>query len=255
MKHGMKLEGKVAIVSGGAMGVGRAISIRLATEGAKVVVADIDLAKAKQVVTEISALGGKAIAAKMDVTKSEEANQMVKGTLDEFGKIDILVNNAGGSPHGTRSLFYQSEERVWDVVLGINLKGVLNCTRAVINHMIKRQRGKIISIGSIAGLMGTVGLADYSAAKGGVIAFTKALAKEVASYGINVNCVCPGPIATEYFLTLPEEAKQRYLRTIPLGRFGKPEEIASLVGYLASDEADFITGQAFVIDGGRSLGS
>jgi NAD(P)-dependent dehydrogenase (short-subunit alcohol dehydrogenase family) len=121
--------------------------------------------------------------------------------------------------------------------------------------MIQRQRGKIISIGSIAGLMGTAGLADYSAAKGGVITFSKALAKEVASYGINVNCVCPGPIATEYFLTLPEEAKQRYLRTIPLGRFGKPEEVASLVGYLASDEADFITGQVFVIDGGRSLGS
>jgi len=251
----MKLKDNVAIVTGGALGIGQAISLHLASEGACLLVADIELAQANKVVTEIKALGGKAIAAKTDVTKSEEANQMVKAALDEFGKIDILVNNAGGSPHGTRSLFCQSEERVWDVVLGVNLKGVLSCTRAVINHMIQRQRGKIISIGSIAGLMGTAGLADYSAAKGGVITFSKALAKEVASYGINVNCVCPGPIATEYFLTLPEEAKQRYLRTIPLGRFGKPEEVASLVGYLASDEADFITGQVFVIDGGRSLGS
>lgn len=251
----MQLEDKVAIVTGGAQGIGEAISLHLASKGAWVVVADLELARANEVVNEIRALGGKAIATKTDVTKSEQANQMIKAALEEFSKVDILVNNAGGSLHETRSLFCQSEERVWDVVLGVNLKGVLNCARAVINHMIQRQRGKIISIGSIAGLMGTAGLADYSAAKGGVIVFSKALAKEVASYGINVNCVCPGPIATEYFLTLPEEAKQRYLRTIPLGRFGKPEEVASLVSYLASDEADFITGQTFVIDGGRSLGS
>ena len=250
----MALECKVAIVTGGALGIGKAICLRFAYEGANVVVADIDLSRAKEVVTEINALGHKAIAMKTDVTKNEEANQMVKAALEEFGKVDILVNNAGGSPHGTRSLFCQSEERVWDVVIGVNLKGVLNCTRAVINHMIQRRSGKIINIGSIAGLVGTVGLADYSATKGGVVAFGKALAKEVASYGINVNCVCPGPIATEYFLTLPEEAKQGYLRTIPLGKFGKPEEVAGLVSYLASDEADFITGQAFVIDGGRSLG-
>lgn len=250
----MKLEGRVAIVTGGAMGIGRAISLRLASEGAHVTVADIDLAQANKVVTEIGALGREAIAVKTDVTKSEETNQLVKAAIGEFGKIDILVNNAGGSPHKTRSMFHESEERVWDVIISVNLKGVLNCTRAVINHMIQRRSGKVISIGSIGGLVGTAGLADYSAAKGGVIAFSKALAKEVASYGINVNCICPGPIASEYFLALPEEAKERYLRTIPLGRFGKPEEVAGMVSYLASDEADFITGQAFVIDGGRSLG-
>jgi len=251
----MKLENKVAIVTGGAMGIGQAISLRLANEGANVVVADIDHEQASKVVSRINALGRKAILTKTDVTKSEETNQMAKAAIDKFGKIDILVNNAGGSPHKTRSLFRESVVGTWDIVLGVNLKGVLSCSRAVINHMIERRSGKIISIASIAGLMGTAGLADYSAAKGGVIAFSKALAKEVASDGINVNCVCPGPTATEYFLTLPEEAKQRYLKNIPLGRLGKPEEVASMVSFLASDEADFITGQAFVICGGRSLGS
>lgn len=251
----MKLENKVAIVTGGAMGIGQAISLRLANEGANVVVADIDHEQASKVVSRINALGRKAIFTKTDVTKSEETNQMAKAAIDKFGKIDILVNNAGGSPHKTRSLFRESVVGTWDIVLGVNLKGVLSCSRAVINHMIERRSGKIISIASIAGLMGTAGLADYSAAKGGVIAFSKALAKEVASDGITVNCVCPGPTATEYFLTLPEEAKQRYLKNIPLGRLGKPEEVASMVSFLASDEADFITGQAFVICGGRSLGS
>jgi len=251
----MRLEGEVAIVTGGAVGIGEAISFRLANEGASVVVADIDGEQASKIAAKVNASSKQAIAIKTDVTNSEEANQMAKAAIEKFGKIDILVNNAGGSPHRTRSLFHESVESTWDVVLGVNLKGVLNCSRAVINHMIERRGGKIISIASIGGLVGTTGLADYSAAKGGVIAFSKALAKEVASYGINVNCVCPGPIATEYFLTLPEEAKERYLKTIPLGRLGRPEEVAGMVNFLASDEADFVTGQTFVICGGRSLGS
>ena len=178
----MELKERVAIVTGGTRGIGRAICFSLADQGATVVVVGRDLNKAKQVVNEIRTLGGKAVAVRADVTRSEDTNRMAKFTLDAFGKMDILVNNAGGSPHETRSLFHESEETVWDVVLGVNLKGVLNCTRAVINHMIERRYGKIINIGSIAGLMGTAGLVDYSAAKGGVVAFTKALAKEVASY-------------------------------------------------------------------------
>lgn len=249
------MEDKVAIVTGGTMGIGRAITLHLAGEGARVVVVGRDIIRAKKLIDEINASKHQAIAVKADVTKSIDVTHMAEAVLDAFGKIDILVNNAGGSPHKTRSMFHESEEGVWDMVLAVNLKGVLNCTRAVINHMMQRKSGKIINIASIAGLSGTPGLADYSAAKGGVIAFTKALAKEVAPYSINVNCVCPGPIATEYFLTLSEKAKQKYLRTIPLGRFGQPDEVASLVGYLASGEADYITGQTFVIDGGRSLGS
>jgi len=249
------LEDKVAIVTGGTMGIGRAITLRLADTGANVVVVGRDIIRANRLIDELSASKHKAISVKADVTKSEDVTHMAEVALDAFGKIDILVNNAGGSPHNTRSMFHESQEEVWDIVLGVNLKGVLNCTRAVINHMMQRKSGKIINIASIAGLSGTPGLADYSAAKGGVIAFTKALAKEVAQYGINVNCVCPGPIGTEYFLTLSEEAKQKYLQSIPLGRFGRPEEVAGLVRYLASYEADYITGQTFVIDGGRSLGS
>jgi len=251
----MRLENKVAIVTGGSKGIGRAISLRLASEGMHVVVASRDLGLASKVVAEISALGHKAIAVQTDVTNSQDVAEMAKSAQGEFGKIDILVNNAGGSPHETRTLFHESSKETWDMVLDVNLKGVLNCTRAVINHMIQRRSGKIISIGSIAGMVGTAGLVDYSTAKGGVIAFTKALAKEVAPYHINVNCVCPGPIATEYFLTLSEQAKQRYLQTIPFGRFGKPEEVASMVNFLASNEADFITGQVFTVCGGRSLGS
>jgi len=250
-----KLEKKVAIVTGGALGIGKATSLYLASEGAQVVVADLNIEAAKEVALQIDNFGGKATAIKVDVTNSTEANQMLAVALEKFGNVDILVNCAGGSPHGTRSQFCDSEERVWDFVLGVNLKGNMICTRAVINHMISKHSGKIINIGSIAGLVGTSGLVDYSAAKGGVVVLTKALAKEVAQYGINVNCVCPGPVASEYFLTLSEEAKQAYIVTIPMGRFGKPEEIASLVGYLASEDASFITGQAIAICGGRSLGS
>ena len=243
----MRLENKVAIVTGGSKGIGRAISLRLASEGIHVVVASRDLGQVNKVVAEINALGCKAIAIKADVTNSEDVAEMAKRTQDELGHIDILVNNAGGSPHETRALFHQSSKETWDMVLGVNLKGVLNCTRAVINHMIQKRSGKVINIGSVAGLVGTAGLVDYSVAKGGVIAFTKALAKEVAPYHINVNCVCPGPVGTEYFLSLPEQVKQRYLQTIPFGSFGKTEELASIVNFLTSGEADFITGQSIAI--------
>jgi NAD(P)-dependent dehydrogenase (short-subunit alcohol dehydrogenase family) len=251
----MTMINKVAIVTGGSRGIGRAISLRLAGEGIHVVIASRDLEVASKVASEINTAGNRATAIKTDVTDYEDVTAMTKRVLDELGSINILVNNAGGSPHETRTLFHESKEKTWDTVLNVNLKGVLICTRAVINHMIQRQSGKVINIGSIAGLVGTAGLADYSAAKGGIIAFSKALAKEVAPYHINVNCVCPGPIATDYFLTLSEDAKQRYLKTIPFGRFGEPEEVAGMVNYLASSEADFITGQVFTICGGRSLGS
>jgi NAD(P)-dependent dehydrogenase (short-subunit alcohol dehydrogenase family) len=249
----MKLKDRVAIVTGGASGIGRAIALRLAKEGTDVVVADIDSGQANKLADEIKGLGRKAIAVKVDVSKSKEVNQMAKMTRDEFGKIDILVNNAGGTAR-ERRLFYESTEEAWDYVLGINLKGTLNCSRAVINHMIERRTGKIVSIASVAGMIGKAELTDYSAAKGAIISFTMSLAKEVASFGINVNCVSPGPIQTRLMDKLSPDAIEKMSDLTGFGRWGKPEEIASMVAFLVSDEADFITGQNFAVCGLRNLG-
>jgi len=253
----MNLEGKVAIVTGGANGIGRATALRLAQEGADVVVADIDMERAGEVVDQIRALGRRALAINVDVTKSDQTEEMAKAVLREFGQIDILANIAGGGPRDRRAPFHKSTEEVWDFVIDFNLKGVRNSTRAVIEHMIERKSGKIINIGSTAGTMGstTKMMADYAAAKAGVIGFTKSLAKEVAQYGMNVNCITPGPTATEDFLSRnPKEVVEKLASTIHLGRMGKPEEIASMVSYLSSDEAAFITGSNIVVDGGVSLG-
>ena len=248
----MKLENRVAIVTGCANGIGRAICLALAKEWADVVIADIEMEPANEVANEIKALGRKAVAIKVDVAKSEETKRMATVTLDEFRAIDILVNNAGG-PAPVVTFFNESEEEVWDRIIDVNLKGVRNCTRAVINHMIDRRSGKIINIASVAGLIGNAGFVDYSAAKGGIIGFSMALAKEVASYGINVNCVSPGPIDTRGLSTVPG-ASESFKQLTGLGRLGKPEEIAALVVFLASEEASFITGQNLNVGGLRNLG-
>ncbi len=250
----MKLENRVAIVTGGANGIGRGICLGLAKEGADVVVADIEIETANGVVDEIKALGRKTMAIKTDVTKSKDAKQMAKATLGEFGKIDILVNCAGQPARDRQSLFHESKEEVWDYVIGVNLKGKLNCTRAVINHMIERRSGKIVSIASVAGEVGRASLVDYSAAMGGVISFTKALAKEVASYGINVNCVSPASIETRGKAFYPKEHMEQNKETTGMGRMGKPEDIANMVVFLVSDEASFITGQNHNVAGLRNLG-
>jgi 2-hydroxycyclohexanecarboxyl-CoA dehydrogenase len=247
----MNLTEKVAIVTGGANGIGEAICKRMAQEGANVVVADIAIEQAKKLSDKLANSYSRSLALKVDVTKSQDANYMLTAVLDEFGKVDILVNNAGRGSQD-KGVFSESEEDVWDFVIALNLKGVLNCTHAVINHMIERKEGKIVNIASRAGVQGTVGLADYSAAKAGVIGFTKALAKEIAPYGITVNSVSPGPIATSLFLSNPEEFQERIRSGVLLGRLGKPEEIASMAVFLASDEADFITGQNFIVDGGKA---
>jgi len=191
------------------------------------------------------------MAAKTDITKSNETKRLAKKTLDEFGKIDILVNNAGGSAREKQTLFHESKEELWDFVLGLNMKGTFNCTRAVINHMMERRGGKIVSIASIAGMIGEAGMVDYSAAKAGIIGFTMALAKEAAPYGINVNCISPGEIQTRWTVTSKEK---KYMKLIGLGRLGKPEEIAAMVVFLASDEAAFITGQNHGVCGLWNLG-
>ena len=249
----MKLKDKIGIVTGGANGIGRAIAMALAKEGASVVVADIDSDQANKVAEEIKALGCKAMAIRTDVTKFNEASSMAKAVLETFKKVDILVNNAGGSARERATLFCESTEEVWDYVFRTNLKSTFNCSRAIIEHMIQRRGGKIVNIASDTGLVGYAGFVDYSAAKAGIIGFTHALAKEVASYGINVNAVAPGPTATRVMLaSLPgDKFKQR----IGLGRLGKPEEIAAMVVFLTTEDANFITGQVIPVCGLSNLGT
>lgn len=255
----MKIDNKVVIVTGGARGIGRAICLKMAAEGADVVVADIDIEQAGKVVNELKGMGRKAMAVKIDVTKSEEADKMAKTVLDAFGKIDILVNNAGGAGELTSQeknvRFYESNEKHWDYIITLNLKGVRNCTRAVIEHMIQRRSGSIVNIASLSGVIGTTTRVAYSTAKAGIIGFTKALAKEVAPYGVRVNSVSPGPIATELLLSNPKEYIERNKQGVLLGRLGKPEEVAAMVAFLSSDEAGYIDGQNIMVDGGKLIGA
>jgi len=254
----MRVKDKVAIVTGGGGAIGRETSKLLATEGAKVMVADLNIEAANKVVNEIKALGHKALAIDLDTTKVDKAEQLAKATLDNFGQIDILVNVVGGSagPFIKTKLgfFAQSNKERWEEIVNLNLLGTFNCTRAVINHMIERRSGKIVSISSTSGVIGMQKAAEYSAAKAGIIGFTKALAKEVGPYGINVNCVSPGVVGTPRVLEMAKELIPEWTKGIRLGRLAKPEEIASVVFFLVSDESSYITGQNIVVDGGLSLG-
>lgn len=254
----MRVKDKVAIVTGGGGAIGRETSKLLATEGAKVMVADLNTEEANKVVDEIKALGHKALAIDLDTTKVDKAEQLAKATLDNFGQIDILVNVVGGSagPFIKTKLgfFAQSNKERWEEIVNLNLLGTFNCTRAVINHMIERRSGKIVSIASTSGVIGMQKAAEYSAAKAGIIGFTKALAKEVGPYGINVNCLSPGVVGTPRVLEMAKELIPEWTKGIKLGRLAKPEEIASVVFFLVSDESSYITGQNIIVDGGLSLG-
>jgi len=201
---------------------------------------------------------------KMDMTKMDEVEAMVRATIDRFGRIDVLANVAGGTiiagtweltDHSTVGPFAQSTKDDWDLVIDINLNGPRNCCRAVVPHMIERQYGKIVNVASTSGMQGSAGNYHYGAAKAGVIAFTKSLAKELARYGINVNCVSPGPIATPRVRDIPEERERPLLGTVWLGKKrAQPEEAANVIVFLASDEASFVTGSNYVVDGGQTLG-
>jgi len=248
----MKFKGRIAIVTGGANGIGRATSLRLANEGAEVVIADLEIGQAKKVADEIMELGRKALAMEMDVAKSEDAKRVAAAALDAFGKVDILCNIAGG-PAPEQVPFNEKKEEVWDRVIAVNLKGQLNCARAVINHMIERRYGKILNMASSAGLLGMVNMVDYSAAKGGLISFTRALAKEVARYNINVNAISPGPVMTRGLQMFPESWEE-FNKMSGMGRVGTTDEIAALIAFLVSDEAGYITGQNYPICGLLNLG-
>lgn len=244
----LRLQDKVAVVTGAARGIGRAIALRYAADGAAAAVDDIDMDGAQKVAAEIEASGGRAAAFGADVTNSTEVRAMIDAVLGRFGKVDILVNNAGGSAAllGRADPFRDTPEEDWKRVIDLNLHGTMICTQAVLDHMIERRYGKIINFGSIAGVCGLPDWAAYSAAKGGIIALTMTLAMEVGEYGINVNCISPG-------LILSEAGRSRTNGTW-LRRAGEPEEVAALAAFLASDEAGYITGVNYLIDGGRTLG-
>ena len=246
------LKGKVALVTGAGsqIGFGKAIALTLAKDGCDVVVADIDLDGAKQTSAEVEVLGRKSIAVKADVTKSAEVKDVVKAALEQFGKIDILVNNAGACT--PPKPFLETTEADWDSDININLRGVLNCTGAVLPHMIERKYGKVINIASGAGINGGFNTAVYAAAKGGVIAFTMAIAKEVAPSGINANCVSPGPAITGFARNAPPGMLERFAATVPIGRLTEPQDVANSVAFLASDVSGDIVGQTLIVTGNVS---
>ncbi len=245
-----RLDGKVAIVTGAGRGIGRGIAEKLAAEGAKVVAADVNEQTARETA---QALGGEAIGLRADVTSRESVVAMVSAVVERFGRIDALVNNAGWDKVGP---FLQSKETDWEKVIAINLYGTLNCCKAVLPVMVNQGYGKVVNISSDAGRVGSSGEAVYSAAKGGIIAFTKTLAREMARYRINVNCVCPGPADTPLFAELGEDnpkLREALEKAIPFRRLARPQDIANAVAFLVSDEAEYITGQTLSVSGGLTM--
>jgi len=246
----MDLSNRVAIVTGSARGIGRAIALKLAEVGATVVVNDIGEAEPAQgVVKEIRAMNRQGLAILADVSSSPDVTRLVDETIATYGKVDILVNNAGITRD---QLLVRMSDEEWDKVLSINLKSVFLCTRAVLRHMIKQRWGRIINISSIVGIVGNPGQANYASAKAGIIGFTRTIAKEVASRGITVNAIAPGFIDTEMTQHIDEKRRQELIGRIPLGYLGSPRDVAEAVAFLASSEARYITGQVLNVDGGMA---
>jgi len=245
-----RFEGRISIVTGASQGIGEAIALDLAAEGATVVLVDIQKDKLAAVAAAVAAAGGSADVRTADVSDTAAAQAVVDAVVAAHGRIDHLVNNAGITRDG---LLMRMKEEDWDAVLRVNLKGVFNFSRAVIRPMIAARYGRIVNIASVVGLMGNAGQANYAASKAGAIAFARSLAREVAARGITVNCVAPGYITTAMTESLPEEVKKVFLEIIPMKKFGLPKDVASAVEFLLSEDASYITGQVISVNGGMYM--
>ncbi len=247
----MRFENRVALVTGGGQGLGRAISLQFASEGAAVAVVDLNTDTAQSVADEINSAGGTAIALQANVIDFERAEAVVKEVIEKLGKLDILVNNAGITRD---NLLMRMSEADWDAVIAVNLKSVFNYSKTASKAMMRQRYGRIISVSSVAGIAGNAGQTNYSASKAGVIGFTKSLAREVASRNVTVNAVAPGFIPTQLTDAVPDEIKEASLKQIPLGRWGTPEDVANAVAFLAQEESGYITGHILSVDGGMIMG-
>ena len=246
----MQLENQVALVTGGARGIGREIARLFAAEGADVALFDVNAETLAQTAQELRALGRRAEGVVVDVTDGKQVDDGVAKVLDKLGKIDILINNAGITKDG---LLVRMDDAQWDRVLDINLKGTFLCTRAVAKSMMKQRRGRVVNIASIVGLIGNPGQANYAASKAGVIGLTKTVAKELASRGVTCNAIAPGFIKTEMTDALPEQAKQRLMEAIPMGTLGEPLDVARAALFLVGEASRYITGHVLVVDGGLAM--
>lgn len=246
----MELKGKVAIITGAARGIGKAIAERLSREGASIVICDVNMDELSATAEELRSKGAEVLPLQVDVTSMSSVESMVESVLNTYGRVDILVNNAGIVRD---ALLVRMSETDWDSVLSVNLKGTFNCTKCVARTMMKQKSGRIVNISSIMGIIGNIGQANYSASKAGVIGFTKSVAKELGRRGITVNAIAPGFIASKMTESLPEDQKAKILEAIPLGCIGYPEDVANVVAFLVSESARYITGQVIQVDGGLAM--
>ncbi len=246
----LDFKGKVVLVTGSGRGIGKVIALSFAKLGAKLALCDVNEETLKETVSEIESIGSEAVYSLANVVSGKEVEEMVDKVIDKWGQVDVLINNAGITRDG---LLLRMKEEDWDAVLSVNLKGTFNVTKSALKYMMKKRSGRIVNIASVIGVMGNAGQANYAASKGGVIAFTKSVAKESASRGITANAIAPGFIKTKMTEVLSDDVKEKLTQLIPLKRLGEPRDVANACVFLASDMASYITGQVILVDGGMIM--